>query len=862
MLSRITLPEEACVGPPTPRTQRCSACFPGQLSRSPCALLMNVALLAGLLLFTAAPATASEQVKPSKLYKQARSLTKRGLVYEAVRHLENAAKLRPKSKKFQKALTEAKTQASARALQTAAERATHNLDDSKQWLERSLEHSPENFVAAEKLKQLNETIKTTQARLDRARTALLRGDTLNAEVELELARQYEARIPTLAPQFSETKHILAITKEANQVIQNWTEHRDTLIAVQDARQLQDRDLESPYVRNSLSTLGDSIVKYAFHSLASTPTPRPIEIVSALTLVDTVLSLRPSDANLLMLRAAKVDSLAELLLSSQTYLPDPSASPASARVVSDVLIATRPWLGDHPAHAKLSRAVTPLASLRTTITVDPSPNCLSELNTATIENALRNSSSDPGHSIAFQKHITLNIVISDLTCTKTDIPRSDLQDVNSTYVAGYNQIQNPTYIQLRDELTYSMQELQTATYEYQTNPTFASGLVLGMTRGKVNRLRQALAATPPTMEQEIVQQYQYQRFEALRSYAVTSSVGLGTPDGKGWLTKDVSAAAKSRSAGVAGVLPADKSGTTNAEPRVKSIEELAGESMEDFQVKLAASIKEILAGYFVLVSKNPDLHGIDRLAAAMHLVDVAGGTSYEASAGEIKATVLQTALAGTSNDLARFRLPKDVSLPEVLAVKTAMPAGHVPVGQDSMIGEVLKSVVLIETDTGSRASGFFVSHNCLVVTNQHVIDEAETIVLKTYDRQLLLGQVLTDDKARDLALLTTNANESCSFLHLGSLRTGRIGEDIFVMGSPLGLSGSVTKGIISGLRTDQDGIEYLQVDAAVNPGNSGGPVIDRKGEVLGVTTFALRETEGLNFAVAVSELSHAFGRFFN
>ena len=193
---------------------------------------------------------------------------------------------------------------------------------------------------------------------------------------------------------------------------------------------------------------------------------------------------------------------------------------------------------------------------------------------------------------------------------------------------------------------------------------------------------------------------------------------------------------------------------------------------------------------------------------------------------------------------------------------AHPGRSKPISAESVIQDVLKSVVLIETDTSSTGSGFVVSQNCLIVTNHHVVKGAETIVIKTHDRKLLLGQVLADDETKDLALLTTNAKDSCDFLELGSVGAGRVGEDIFVIGNPLGLSGSVTKGIISGRRSDGDSVEYIQVDAAVNPGNSGGPVIDQNGKVLGVTTFRLRETEGLNFAVAASEVSRAFAQFFD
>ena len=112
--------------------------------------------------------------------------------------------------------------------------------------------------------------------------------------------------------------------------------------------------------------------------------------------------------------------------------------------------------------------------------------------------------------------------------------------------------------------------------------------------------------------------------------------------------------------------------------------------------------------------------------------------------------------------------------------------------------------------------------------------------------------------RDLAILTTNAPE-CFALELENTNAG-IGTEVFAIGNPLGLEGTVTKGIVSATRTISSGIKYIQIDAGLNPGNSGGPLVNQRGRVLGVNTFKLKGYEGLNFAVASDEVRAAFGRF--
>jgi serine protease Do len=165
-------------------------------------------------------------------------------------------------------------------------------------------------------------------------------------------------------------------------------------------------------------------------------------------------------------------------------------------------------------------------------------------------------------------------------------------------------------------------------------------------------------------------------------------------------------------------------------------------------------------------------------------------------------------------------------------------------------------VAIETDQGS-GSGFFVGAKCQVITNEHVVAGASTIVLRAPQRRLYVAQVVASDNQRDLAILSTNAMQ-CSPLEIAKESPGA-GTEVFAIGNPLGLEGTVTKGIISARRV-VGGMNYLQIDASLNPGNSGGPLLTQKGAVLGVNTFKIKGYEGLNFAISAEEIQAAFGHF--
>ncbi len=168
----------------------------------------------------------------------------------------------------------------------------------------------------------------------------------------------------------------------------------------------------------------------------------------------------------------------------------------------------------------------------------------------------------------------------------------------------------------------------------------------------------------------------------------------------------------------------------------------------------------------------------------------------------------------------------------------------------------------EIQQSSSGSGVIISDNGYVVTNSHVIEDAEKIEVILENKQSYIAKVIGKDTSTDLALLKIEAKE-LPFVSFGNSDEVRIGEWVLAIGNPFDLMSTVTAGIVSAkarnihiLRNnDQPAIEaFIQTDAAVNPGNSGGALVNLKGELVGINTAIASQTgsySGYSFAVPVS-----------
>ena len=159
--------------------------------------------------------------------------------------------------------------------------------------------------------------------------------------------------------------------------------------------------------------------------------------------------------------------------------------------------------------------------------------------------------------------------------------------------------------------------------------------------------------------------------------------------------------------------------------------------------------------------------------------------------------------------------------------------------------------------GGEGSGFIVSPDGLLLTNAHVVDEADEIIVRLTDRREFKAKLVGLDKATDVAVLRIDAKDLPT-VRIGDPKKLRPGEWVFAIGAPFGFDNSVTAGIVSSLGRglpDQDSrfVNFIQTDVAVNPGNSGGPLFNLDGEVVGINSQIYSRSGGymgISFAIPI------------
>jgi len=203
--------------------------------------------------------------------------------------------------------------------------------------------------------------------------------------------------------------------------------------------------------------------------------------------------------------------------------------------------------------------------------------------------------------------------------------------------------------------------------------------------------------------------------------------------------------------------------------------------------------------------------------------------------ESKISELSTSLLETKETIGSL----DIQFDELKATTSSDFSG--------IIEKVIKSVVTIRTDA-AQGTGFIITDDGYIVTNAHVLAGGHEVWAIDYNQQKISAEFIGYSEDMDIALLkiTGNQNE----LKFADSNNIQIGEKVIAIGNPLGLQFSVTEGIISGVhREGTNRIDaYIQTDAALNPGNSGGPLIDTSGKVIGINNFKVSGGESLGFAL--------------
>lgn len=162
----------------------------------------------------------------------------------------------------------------------------------------------------------------------------------------------------------------------------------------------------------------------------------------------------------------------------------------------------------------------------------------------------------------------------------------------------------------------------------------------------------------------------------------------------------------------------------------------------------------------------------------------------------------------------------------------------------------ESVFVIYSDN-SLGSGFAVGENC-IVTNAHVIANTRNITVKTYDGSEYKASVLGINEREDIAVLIVS-DAMFPVLEIADLGTMKTGDDIYAIGAPKGMEYTLTKGGVSAKERLVGNQSYIQIDAPINQGNSGGPLLSDSGQVLGMNTLKMSDSEGIGLAIPVSRI---------
>jgi serine protease Do len=197
---------------------------------------------------------------------------------------------------------------------------------------------------------------------------------------------------------------------------------------------------------------------------------------------------------------------------------------------------------------------------------------------------------------------------------------------------------------------------------------------------------------------------------------------------------------------------------------------------------------------------------------------------------------------------------------------------IPVNEDVIVNaveKVSKSVVNIASvrtvhdqlfrvfPVEGVGSGVIIDERCHVLTNNHVVDDAQTLKITLTDGSMFDGKVIGTDETTDLAVVKLDSTESLPFAALGNSDNLKIGQIVIAIGNPFGLTGgpTVTTGIVSSLNRkiqfEKGVLELFQTDAAINPGNSGGPLTNTNGEVIAINTAKMPYVHGIGFAVPIN-----------
>lgn len=279
-----------------------------------------------------------------------------------------------------------------------------------------------------------------------------------------------------------------------------------------------------------------------------------------------------------------------------------------------------------------------------------------------------------------------------------------------------------------------------------------------------------------------------------------------------------------------------------------IKQIRGLDCGKGQMEVDWNVIDLRGGQLVIKSFTINCEFAGTLKVTRALVDSLFMESYGLLLGDEMAIKYLSTLSEPTKSLAKAK--------KFIIARPGLPVFD---KTKDLVKHVSQAVVTVSHNEGF-GSGFIISSDGFVITNYHVVKERKQVTVKLNSGVSLTAEVLQTDQQADLALLKL-AGKDFAALVIGNSDSVELGEDVLAIGTPtsMQLGQTITKGIVSGKRKTND-IAYIQTDVSINEGNSGGPLINEKGEVIGIITMKIigEGIEGLGFCIPVNKIFERFG----
>lgn len=458
---------------------------------------------------------------------------------------------------------------------------------------------------------------------------------------------------------------------------------------------------------------------------------------------------------------------------------------------------------------------------------------------------------------------LNIKCNDQTLD--EIGRNDKLVLFSEYLAGFRQINNPQYVQAFNEYNRVKHIYDQIYIVWLSNTNLINTYLLTEAQNKLKGAQQVLNNTPSYIEEPYNQSYQYEKYNIKTKININYEYQLIDLAHKKEVNTNIVAQAESYDGAIIrGAHPKDVNHINNVDyPIEYSINYFEGSKNKTY-IKLSEYIKEDMDKLNEF--RCNDSQELGNMGLALEYYGRYKALNINNKNINYNAVInryLEKMIYGQKElivlddklNISNRKLPVNIIQFKSFAQNKEPDKQKKDLREDDLVSLIKKAsaaVVSIKTILGD-GTGFLISLDGKILTNAHVIKGFKDIAVSTSNGKKYFASILKQDNDIDLALLKIEgANFQC--LKLKNSEEASSGISIIIIGSPFGLEQTVTKGIISAKRSF-NGKTFIQTDAAVNPGNSGGPLITLDGYVVGIVSQAIRKDigEGLGFAIPSNEI---------